>query len=521
MMNVNSLTRRLPGWMPAALVLALGMVFPAIPDARSASDVPSCHLGAGKGTVMTADPRGRQDAAAWLATAAAGSPSILLHGQPPPETVPSCPPGEGMMIVCWVRLDGPEILAKRAALSVRIRGAEGQETVRELANVPVSGGRWTRLAGWFYRPKSRRAELLSIAVVGAAGIPLLIDDAVIWRTDAATPEDARAPLRVVGRELREGEGGAAISLHGVNLHAYSDDEQAADDVQHALSSAGEEDYADIAAAGFNVVRLNLWHKPFRLAMAGGWRWLDLHRNWARRHGLRLIIDLHAPPGGYQGPNYCGNFWKKGAATDKLREQALRFWAKAAIRYRDDPTVAAFDLINEPCPPEDDQWWDFAGQAVAAIRGQGCHLPIIVESPIRSGDLVKLADPGIIYDVHFYEPWDFAGRGQGQYGTACIPGESGVILDKTWLARQLDDYLLDFAARHQVPVNVGEYGVTPAAVGGEDWVADVLCLLTEHRVHRQYWCWMTFTFGLERDGWHRFHPHDRNEALLAILAPDPP
>lgn len=279
---------------------------------------------------------------------------------------------------------------------------------------------------------------------------LLLDDLVLIRSSIAQPADNRPPLLVKGPNLMEREN--RFVLHGVNLYGCSDDEKS--DTRHETGSVTEDDYRDIAASGpFNCVRLGLWHKVFR--ENGGWELLKLHCLWARRHGLRIILDMHSPPGGYQSNGYRASFWKSA----KMQQDLVDFWVEAAKIFKNDPVIAAFDILNEPKPPADGDWLTFAAGTLEAIRKAGWNRPVIIESSMLVDGWDKTSktfnDTGVIYDVHFYTPWSFTYSGKSSYGQPCADYDQRV-LDADFVKEQIENALLAFAKKNNVPVNIGEY-----------------------------------------------------------------
>jgi len=80
---------------------------------------------------------------------------------------------------------------------------------------------------------------------------------------------------------------------------------------HYATFITEEDFAQIAAAGLNWVRIPLpfWaievypNEPF-LAKTS-WTYFLKAIKWARKYGLRINLDLHAVPGSQNGWNHSG------------------------------------------------------------------------------------------------------------------------------------------------------------------------------------------------------------------------
>jgi len=422
-------------------------------------------------------------------------------------------PGKGVLLSMWIR--GESVFdSNEVHISLQSIDQTGKIKTKIIGMSRLSGTKWIWLAAWYYREKdTTSAQSLILEIPPKKKV--YIDDILMTYTPERLPEDQRPMLSVDEDKIMAGN--KQIILQGVNISAYSAENL--DTLGHELTSTREDDYRDIAAAGFNIVRLNLWYKG--LVETGGWEWLDIHRLWARRHGLRLILDLHAPPGGYQSPIYEGDFWKDKQESKKWRDQTLQFWKEAASRYHDDPTIAAFNLINEPKPLYDAQWWAFVRKAVKVVRAEGFQQPITVESSsAKDSKFELLADKGIIYDYHFYEPWFFASGESGSYNTACLPDEKGVVLNKDWLLRSLKEGVLDFVQEHKVPLNIGEYGIVYKVLerGGDLWLQDLTDILDKYHISRQLWCWHTYgVFAMDRSGWDRHNPPAINKRVFSIIS----
>ena len=423
----------------------------------------------------------------------------------------ACREGEGLLLSLWVKLDGPAEKDSRCGLTMKCSGAKETDRYITLADIPLTEQRWTLLSGWYYRAPGT-GQPLAFMVRVEPGVQLLVDDVVLLDSAIEQPVDHRMPLLVNGAAVMQGS--TEFVLRGINFYASSDDEGG--DTRHETSAVTEEDYRDIARLGFNCVRLCLWYKVFR--DDGGWAWVKLHRLWAQRHGLRLILDMHAPPGGYQSNGYRGRFWK----SPELQKELVDFWVRAAEVFKNDPVIAAFDLMNEPLPPRDEDWLAFAGAALKAIRAAGWHRPVLVESSLRVEGWAESAhvfeDAAVIYDTHFYTPWSFTSSGRSPYGQSCVDyGQE--VLDASFIAEYLERDLLVFGVRNRVPVNIGEFGVSEKAldVGGAGWLADLLDLMKRRGVGGQYFCWCVYgDFALE-PGWFRQSPARLRTELLKPLS----
>jgi endoglucanase len=189
---------------------------------------------------------------------------------------------------------------------------------------------------------------------------------------------------------------------------------------HELLTFGhhaERDYERVADLGFNSIRFAFQGKWYVQDPEAFWAWLDQNVEWARDHGVRLILDLHIPIGGYwlgSDPDSADfRLW----TDDGLRQQNVDLWASIAERYRDEPTVAAYDLLNEPVTTDSsgEQWRSLAQDTVDAIRSvDPNHLLVIGAVYGTDGGFdpegverhLLVDDDNAMYDFHFYDPYRY-------------------------------------------------------------------------------------------------------------------
>lgn len=191
------------------------------------------------------------------------------------------------------------------------------------------------------------------------------------------------------------------------------------------------DLDQIAAMGFNCVRVPFWYRNFYyddngskiLDGNGGWDFSRL--DWvvsecsARR--LYVILDMHGAPGfqsdaPHNGKKGGNGLYDKTELGERYRELTDELWTAIAARFKGNPAVAMYDLLNEPCcdmPVTEIQ---------RRINNEGIYA--------RLYNTVRAADPGhiitleciwtplalpqvwvhgwknVVYQVHFYNNSDF-------------------------------------------------------------------------------------------------------------------
>jgi endoglucanase len=227
---------------------------------------------------------------------------------------------------------------------------------------------------------------------------------------------AAAILRVRGAEIVDGAG-QPIQLRGV---AFGNEVWG--NVRLPRRHHGEVDYQRVAAMGMNVVRFYMNHRTFEgsrpAASAGaaylpdGWQWIDDNVAWARRNGVRLVLNMHVPPGGFQSLGAGKALWDDPITQDRL----IQLWTAIAARYRGESTIAGYDLLNEPVTTRSkDQWRELAGRLARAIRRVDPeHMLFVERLNAVAGDWAEDADrnfftiddPNTVYEFHFYKPFHF-------------------------------------------------------------------------------------------------------------------
>jgi aryl-phospho-beta-D-glucosidase BglC (GH1 family) len=250
----------------------------------------------------------------------------------------------------------------------------------------------------------------------------------------------------------------------------------------------EDDIVHIKSYGANTVRLPVNYRHFEddgdpfVYKETGFRRFDEAVSWCEKHGLYVIIDMHAAPGWqnshWHSDNECAAnlFW-----THRLfQERLAKLWQEFARRYKGRAVIAGYELMNEPCvntPAADlphmfgeryKPKWDVMNRVyrdlVVAIRAVDPRHIIFIEGD-RYGQLFDgLEEPfadNLVYSSHNYT---MAGFGPGIYPGSYKKNrtdETNVASD--WWDAETQKGLFAatpgarYARKYGVPLWVGEFG----------------------------------------------------------------
>ncbi len=225
---------------------------------------------------------------------------------------------------------------------------------------------------------------------------------------------------------------------------------------------------------------------------------------APEYGLRFVIDLHQPPGQSE------IFYHQ-----KHIDHFLISWRKIAKRFKGNPAVWGYDLINEPRQgrPALVDYWNLQRLAAEEIRKIDPDTPIIVESndwakPGTFTYLSPLAMDNIIYQCHVYPPKHYTHQFVKQEERTASPPDRrvyqpypGIFFKQYWNKEQLRKALQpvrDFQLRHNARIYAGEFSAVIWAPGAAQYLQDCIELFEEYG-----WDWSYHAFR-EWNGWSVEH-----------------
>lgn len=184
----------------------------------------------------------------------------------------------------------------------------------------------------------------------------------------------------------------------------------------------EADIERIAELGFNSVRPALNARRFLTEgqnpeyVEEGFELLDDLIEWCKKYKLYVIIDMHGAPGGQTGQNIddSPNDLPELFMDTEYQDRLVDLWVKIAERYKDEPIVAAYDLLNEPLPARTgaaeqykDQLEPLYKRITKAIRKVDKNHMITLEGADWSNDWSVFSEPfddNVFYQFHYY-CWD--------------------------------------------------------------------------------------------------------------------
>ena len=290
----------------------------------------------------------------------------------------------------------------------------------------------------------------------------------------------------------------------------------------------------------DIIKMNEWENP-ELTLEGKVGGTPMYSfdiwnkavEWCRENGIKIMIDIHCATTNAAGHNYAV-WYDSNYSTDDWLE-ALSWFAEY---YKDDDTVIAIDLKNEPhgAPDEgvfakwdgssDENNWRYAAErGAAAVLEQNPNLLIMVEGIEKYPKFDEGAtwsSPTIDYARYPYSYYHGAWWGANFRGVREYPVDLGEyqsqlvysphdygpeVYKQTWFyldddsktfTRQtlLDDYWYDTWAfiieENIAPLLMGEWGGwvdDEHDTTGENrhWLQEIRDYMIDKHIHHTFWC----------------------------------
>lgn len=263
----------------------------------------------------------------------------------------------------------------------------------------------------------------------------------------------------------------------------------------------ELDYERVKDMGMNAIRFYMNYTYFEddanpyTYRQSGWDWLDENIAWAKKHGIHLILNMHAPQGGYQSQGEGNALWDNVENQNRL----VALWKAIAERYKEEVQIAGFGPVNEPVPSQSmQQWSQLAQRLIDEIRTVNQnHLLFIEQAIYVQGNFTKdenfnfpsVNGKNLVYEFHGYEPYfyshqllDFAELGDG----GKYPDEEIIEVSNTeWYTANFDnpslpqgstDWTFFEGIKYSVSdteIGIGIPALIGAAIGGTVYFDDII------------------------------------------------
>jgi endoglucanase len=232
--------------------------------------------------------------------------------------------------------------------------------------------------------------------------------------------------------------------------------------------------------------------------------------WCKEFNLSVVLDAHGAPG---NPEHWSRPKRLLWEDFKWHENFARLWREIAQYYRDNTTIVAYELLNEPNMREQVKdtpadWNALAKKLTVAIREVDTYHTIMV-GPIAwsnaSGftSLEPTGDPNTIYTFHMYQPHQFTHQGVGEGSKTGIqyPGMIGNRMYDKETLREMMEPAVEFQRKHNLPrLYVGEFSAIIWAPGKSayNYLRDLLEIF-----EAEGWDWAYHAYR-EFHGWSLEH-----------------
>ena len=238
----------------------------------------------------------------------------------------------------------------------------------------------------------------------------------------------------------------------------------------------EADIQRIAQLGYNSVRPALNSRLFvtdgnpTAYSEEGFLLLDNLVKWCKANRVYVIIDMHAAIGGQTGQNIddSANDQPELFMDPRNQDELVALWTAIAKRYKDEPAVAGYDLLNEPLPARTGAEKAYKAQLeplymriTRAIREVDSRHMIIIEGADWANDWSMFTGPfdkNMVYQFHYY------------------------CWDNPTTVKSIQKYL-DYRTKFNTPVWAGETGERDNAIYWE-----TTQYFESHNVGWSFWPW---------------------------------
>lgn len=220
--------------------------------------------------------------------------------------------------------------------------------------------------------------------------------------------------------------------------------------------------------------------------------LDRVMEVSAQNGIKVLLDLHTPPGGYVNRGTKPQF--RLFSEKWAQEATFKVWQEVVSRYKGHPALYGYELLNEPAQASVAKglknWDKLSRELVGEIRKLDKSGTIVVNPVYGDTVRIKAMKPirgrGIVYSVHMYYPQTFTHQGIIAPLGADYPTKK---LNKKALQRHLKN-LVDFQKKNRAKILIHEFGVVRWAPNdsGARYLKDLIDIFEANK-----WDWTYHAF----------------------------
>ena len=303
----------------------------------------------------------------------------------------------------------------------------------------------------------------------------------------------------------------------------------------------ENAYKILSEMGFNSVRFYINYGLFEsdknpyVYREEGFAWIDKNIQQAEKYGIKLILNMHYPQGGYQSSGEGTALWTDAQNQERL----IALWTEIARRYADCDTILGYGLVNEPIVAKTDSslkgidiWKNLAQRITSGVRkydkkhivfieniygsqiyDQSTNSWVVDKNDTDAWTLIN--DNNVVYEFHFYNPLEITHM--HIYGEE-INKDNSYKLDTNTVEAMIC-YALKWGKDRNVPMFMGEFGTTKVSYEnnalGEQWMRAMMQIIYKYDINFSYHNFHERNFGLYTTSSSVAYD-DLNEKLYSIL-----
>lgn len=277
--------------------------------------------------------------------------------------------------------------------------------------------------------------------------------------------------------------------------------------------------------------------------------LDILKEVVRRadnSGLKVVLTPLSLPGSVWKQHNNDEIDDRIYSDKTYWSQSAEFWVDLAVVFKNDPAIAAYNLLNEPSPErpsgfesgtyEENKTWyesqkgsardlpDFYNFVISAIREIDPHTTIMVDGGFFGNPegfsyfISGLEDENILYDFHMYKPWAATSTWNVRNGSKLkYPGDMEIWgTSQLWNAKRIAETIqqpLDWAEKEGIrrsQMVMGEFGCHRYLNWCPIYLEDVLQVADKTEIHWAFytfrsdsWGGMDYELGNQRPGTKSF------------------